>query len=180
VVASQGEDKSFFPELNQLRMLKPDGYVAIKPASKTDSTQPASNIKRSFFEMLEPELKEPYSTIKSRQKIAGFLSKEQLIKDLDQIPEESIVLVWGANHVIRIARKGEKWLVYDPNYDHTQLTTMHKIFSKEDCVDEILNRLTNQITLEVASFDENVVIDFPEYKKILETCPAIFIKPRQK
>ena len=175
IVTSQStETDYFFPDINQLNILKPEGYEAIKPASKT-TAQPESKIKRSFFEILDEEEKHDskIKTIMSRQVMAGNLTKSQLMKDLaDDLPEKAVVLVHNEKHTIRIARKGTNWMIYDPNYLHKR-ATIHKMEGKSNCIDEIFKILTSSISIEVASFDdENTSIHFSEYVNRLKILDA--------
>ena len=172
IVVSHAVDVSHYhPNMDQLNILQPDAHVIDERTLK---------IKRSYFEMVDETAKEKDSrvkTIEKRKIIAGTFTTEQLLKDLDDnLSSKSLLLIHGLGHTIRICRKGTDWMVYDPNYDHTKLTTIHKIGTKSECIAEVFRILGNSIAIEAGLFNEHTYLNFPEHTRLLNESPASLLK----
>lgn len=136
--------------------------------------------KQSYFEMLSTsvdEKKEVIKTIKKHIKMAGHFSKENLENLLDeQTMQGCICLVHSITHTIRIGYNGSQWIYYDPNDNHKKIP-IHFSGSKQEVIDKIIFDLeTQNIAIEVASFDENKKMDFPYYDQLLKKSPASLLK----
>ncbi len=175
IVPSHASDQSYFPNMSQKNILKPDGYVVTAPTSKLFPIP--EEIKRSYFEIMGPDEKETTQTIQKRKIIAGNLAKEHLVEDLKNISNDVMILVHVANHTIRLYRDGENWVVYDSNYDHTKLSTIHREYENlSSAIDEVFRIMGPSITIEAVSLNEKAVIDFPEYDNYLKRSPINLVK----
>lgn len=93
-------------------------------------------------------------TIAGNNCIAGAFTKDTLIKLLhEQHISDGICLLRNSDHVISISFENDKWIVYDSNYSHDSLDTMHKEFtSKDEMLNEVVAIQGVVLALEVAWF----------------------------
>lgn len=158
VLPLQSSEKlSLIPEhIGQENMLAAD---AISVAECQD--------KKSYFEYLHNG--KIYSIMQNR-KAAGYLPKQLL---LDIFSEENLknclILIYSDDHAIGLAFiTGSTWLIYDPNYDHTNPDAMEKTGTIEQSLDEAIRILGNALTFEFASFDANPVLTLSAYEEAMK------------
>lgn len=172
---------AIFPDIDQFNILKPDAHNLDKPDSKKDSVNvPVERIRRSYFELVDNEAKKgdgPIKTIKTRKKIAGHFTRTQLKKLLGSVSslKNSIILVHCIDHTICISYKKPTWNIYDPNYDHKRKNIIYKTNKILQCADEIRRILGDSIAIEIASFDKNVSMNFPEYDRLIRESPLTLL-----
>lgn len=109
-----------------------------------------------YFEVVD----EGIQGIKDRRMIAGNFSKERIGKLLDEKNiEGNICIIHGSGHAIRVGYQNNKWIIYDPNYDHRSSATIHKEFSnKNDMINELTRIMGQSISIEIASFKNNKIL----------------------
>ncbi len=148
--------------MNQSNILSPSGFISEKDPTK----------RNSYFEYLDHGV---IRTIQKRKWIAGNFSKKQLIDILDEKQcKDSIIQVYNGDHAIRMGYDGSNWIVYDPNYDHTEDKNdpdkpIQFIGTKEECIGEVIRILGTALCFEFASEDPNKKYDFPAYEKLTQT-----------
>lgn len=148
-------------EMYQSNILDPNSFSSSKDPQK----------QTSFLEYLKDGI---IHTIQQRKKIAGNFSREQLLEILeDEQCKNSIIMVSNGAHAIRLGFDGVKWLVYDPNYNHTQPNQKSKALyftgTKEECINEIISILGSAIGFDFASADPQRSYHFPAYEKLIQT-----------
>lgn len=131
----------------------------------TDRLDPA----KKLFNVVDE--KGQVKTIQHRAKIAGYFTEEQLMACFDEnMVADTICLVRNRDHSINVHNDKQDWYVYDPNYDHASLKTINKLCkTKQEIVKELLTIQGNSISLEVATFDPQKKLSFPEYDKLIES-----------
>lgn len=145
--------------MNQRSILNPEGFVSEeKPGHK-----------ESFLKSLDNH------PVKHYHQIAGYFSKEQLLKILEEKQcEDTIILVGNGSHGINFGYDGTAWTVYDPRYDHSKpkdgkYKIIHKTGTKEECIDEVFKLLGPSLWFGFASFDPNKNFIFQAYEDIEKT-----------
>jgi len=162
IVYYQGAYKIGFKEKNTQKLL-------LQPA-------PRENKNISHFELLTADHK--IVTIKNRAVAAGNFDQNDLLNLLDetQIKDNICIIAStsapGTNgHAIRIGYNNQSWIVYDPNYDHSNPDTIHKIFSdKKAVVLEIIDCLVSDISatsIEIATTRDQIIA-FPYFDEMLK------------
>lgn len=118
--------------------------------------------KNTHFELLTSEGKIMQSA--DQDCISGFMTKDELAKLLEpKLLINTIALVYKTTHAIRVFYKDEHWCVYDPEYDHTSLTSMTTSFkTAEDAAEEIIRCVGNSITLSITSLEPQVKVSLLE------------------
>lgn len=163
IVYYQGTYKIWFREKNTQQLL-------LQPA-------PSENKSISHFELLTADHK--IVTIKNRATAAGYFDQNDLLNLLDETQiKGNICLISSTSlfpnvdgHTIRIGHNGQSWIVYDPEYDHSNPDTLHKTFSdKKTAVLEIIERLRgdlNAISIEIATTRDQIIA-FPYFDEMLK------------
>lgn len=123
---------------------------------------------------------QPAEAIKKLVRVAGHFARKDVLALLngEQI-KGNICKVETEKHTIRIDYDGKVWMVYDPNYDHRQLSTIHKIGTKEEIVDELLEVLEpfeEDLVISIATLKNNQPITFPYFNKMIKNRKIDLIK----
>lgn len=81
---------------------------------------------------------------------------------------DTIALVHSDNHTIHIYFKNGIWHIYDPEYKHTSLSKMVRVFdSKEEASEEILDILGHALSFEIAATNKSKIIAFPTIHELI-------------
>ena len=132
---------------------------------------------QNHFEIVTAD-NQPAAVIKNSTVVAGHFTKSDLLALLDENQiQGNICKVGSDDHAIRIGYDGKEWMIYNPNYDHRQLETIHKVGSKEEIVTELLDRMkTNDLKLSIASLEDQQNLDIPHFEEMLKNRKIDLIK----
>ena len=102
--------------------------------------------------------------IKTHTEIAGFFSTKKLLKLLDKdYIKNSLCIITGPHHTIRIGYRDRNWILYDPNYAHNKTLPLYATLSKMELVKEIIHILGNSLAIRIAHFQVAEEKDMPRH-----------------
>lgn len=146
----------------QLKINEPVRVIKDEKESSKNYTLP------SYLEMTSEDKKITHT--KDKKYVGRYMSDEYLsdflIKNKKPI-QNSICLIKSINHTTTLFFDGKKWHYYDPNYDHTSPTEIHKEYEQDkvaDLVKEIKEVVGNTFVFEFVSMDEAIKLDIPKEK----------------
>lgn len=174
IVSSQAERdaiEEFIPEsTDQESILKPDSRI-------TDLYKDQDEQKQLYFEIIDDN--DEIKTIKKHKVIAGYFTVENLESILSEENfKDTICLINSGDHSIRLKYAGDnQWVLYDPNYSHQSVKSMHFKGNKHNVLNEAFRRLkTHSISIEFATFNPEANLDFPAYDEIIQNSPENLLR----
>lgn len=134
-----------------------------------------SDIFQSFSSHLEViDNNNEVQTIKSSEKISGYFTEENLKSVMmEENFNNAMCIIGSSEHAMRLKYMGDnQWMLYDPNYSHETIKSMHLIGDKDVVVNAIFRRLkTHAIGMTFASFDYEKKFDLSAYNNIMKNSP---------
>jgi len=162
--------KKFMPTgISQRSILKPDARVI-------DAYNKQLERRQSYFEIIDK--KGDIQTIKINKSIAGYFTADNLDLLISaQTIQGTICLLHSGNHAMRLKYDGINWILYDPNYPHNNIQSMHFTGDKHAVMKEIFARFkTHSISVEFAAFNPDKEFDFSAYDQLIRESPDTLLK----
>jgi hypothetical protein len=143
-------------------------HVTSATASRIENLQQCNLLdsNNKFFELCDSLGK--IKKIQAREIAAGNFTEEALSSLFGDHLDGAICILTNEKHAINLNYLGnEQWMVYNSNYSHESVQTLHKIFSsKEAAAKEILSTLGSTIAIEVGYFNppktDSLAVKFAE------------------
>ncbi|MEO8402890.1 MAG: hypothetical protein ABI597_14045 [Gammaproteobacteria bacterium] len=105
--------------------------------------------------------------IKQLKIIGGNFDQFDIVELLDEKNiEDNVCLICSPNHALGLSYISNTWVLHDPNYDKEFYKVFYNI---EFVVNEIIKILGNALSIHVASFSNDKIIEFPYYEHMLKT-----------